>query len=115
MSKRELRGREKLCARVYLRLFGSAGTPMKQIKLSGRETAVLRAIDYSTGNTGEEIRERTQLAPEDLADILHGLCDVGYIECFPSADQITENNYAELRFEINPSYALDLKEAMKRR
>lgn len=56
---------------------------MKQIKLSGRERAVLRAIDFSTGSSGEELLERTQLAPEDLVDVLNGLMTVGYAEMRP--------------------------------
>lgn len=88
---------------------------MKQIKLSGREQAILRAIDYATGSTGEEIREHTQIDAADVADILNGLCDVGYVEVYPHADRVTYLTCAESRFEINPSYALELKEALRRR
>lgn len=87
---------------------------MKQIKLSGREMAVLRSIDYATGSTGKEIFDRTQIEGQDLADILNGLSDVGYVESFPPVEPITYLNYGDTRFEINPSYALQLKEAMKR-
>lgn len=87
---------------------------MKQIKLSGREQAVLRAIDYATGSTGEEIRERTQLDGADVADLLNALCDVGYVETFPPIEPVTFLNYAPTRFEVNPSYALQLKEALRR-
>ena len=88
---------------------------MKQIKLSGREQAVLRAIDYTSGSTGEEIRETTHIDGDELADILNGLCDVGYVEVFPYADKVTFLSYGASRFEVNPSYALELKEALKRR
>jgi hypothetical protein len=87
---------------------------MKQIKLSGREMAVLRAIDYTTGSTGDEIHERTQIDGSDLADILNGLFDVGYVENYPAATAVTFLNYATTRFEINPAYALQLKASMKR-
>lgn len=87
---------------------------MKHIKLSGREQAVLRAIDYTSGSTGDEIREITHIEGEDLADILNGLCDAGYVEVFPYAEHVTFLSYAASRFEINPSYALDLKEALRR-
>jgi hypothetical protein len=87
---------------------------MKQIKLSGREMAVLRAIDYALGSTGTEIHERTQIDPSDIADILNGMSDVGYVEAFPPVEPITFLNYVNTRFEINPSYALQLKVAMKR-
>lgn len=88
---------------------------MKQIKLSGREMAVLRSIDYTTGSTGAEIQERTQIEAEDLADILNGLCDVGYVEIYPESVHVTLANCLESRFEINPSYFLQLKETMRRR
>jgi DNA-binding MarR family transcriptional regulator len=87
---------------------------MRQIKLSGREQAVIRNIDYASGSSGQEIQERTQIDGSDLADILNGLCDVGYVETFPATERINYLNYAALRFEVNPSYALELKTAMRR-
>lgn len=87
---------------------------MRQIKLSGREQAVVRAIDYVNGSTGGEIRERTNIEPDDLADILHGLCDAGYVEAFPATPQITGANCTALRFETNPAYAQELKVALRR-
>ncbi len=87
---------------------------MKQIKLSGRELAVLRSIDYANGSTGTELRERTAIDGADLVDILNGLCDVGYVETFPVVEPVTFLNYEVTRFEINPSYALQLKVAMRR-
>jgi len=88
---------------------------MKQIKLSGREMAVLRAIDYAVGSTGLEIHERTNIEPADVADILNGLFDVGYVEVVPDCKLVTVENYANSRFEVNPSYWQQLKEAMRRR
>ena len=46
---------------------------MKQIKLSGRELAILRSIDYANGSTGNEIRERTAIEGGDVADTLNAL------------------------------------------
>ncbi len=88
---------------------------MKHIKLSGREQAVLRAIDYASGSTGDEIQQTTHIDADELADILNGLCDVGYVEVFPYAEKVTFLTYATSRFEQNPSYALELKEALRRR
>ena len=93
---------------------------MKVIKLSGRETAVLRAIE-TEGNTGAEIHERTQISPEDLADILNGMSDVGYIEAYkgtanlPMMDPVKYSEVLETRFEVNPSYAQELKKAIAHR
>ncbi len=88
---------------------------MKHIKLSGREQAVLRAIDYASGSTGEEIHTTTHIDEDELADILNGLCDVGYVEVFPYAEKVTPQTCPASRFEVNPSYALELKEALRRR
>lgn len=87
---------------------------MKQIKLSGREQAVLRAIDYSSGSTGAEIHGITHIEAEELADILNGLCEVGYVEVFPYAERVNAASCVTSRFEVNPSYALDLKAALRR-
>jgi hypothetical protein len=87
---------------------------MRQIKLSGREQAVVRGIDYVNGSSGEEIRQHTKIEPDDLADILHGLCGAGYLEVFPPTETISTLNYAALRFETNPAYAQELKAAMRR-
>ena len=87
---------------------------MRQIKLSGREQAVIRAIDYANGSSGDEIRERTHIEADDLADILQGLCDVGYVETFPPTNPINSSNYAALHIETNPAYAQELKAALLR-
>lgn len=87
---------------------------MKQLKLTGREQAVLRAIDYTSGSIGEEIQERTQMDGSDVADILNGMSDIGFIEVYPPTNLITFGNYATSRFEINPAYAQQLKIALRR-
>ncbi len=93
---------------------------MKEPKLSGREMAVLKAIDYTAGSFGPELVSRTQIDQQDLLDILSGLMDVGYVEAYAGQNQtsqLTEVVAAALddtRFEINPSYALQIKNAMKR-
>jgi hypothetical protein len=87
---------------------------MKQIKLSGRERAVLRAIDFSTGSSGEELLERTQLAPEDLVDVLNGLMTVGYAEMRPYGETTSLQTVGQTTFDVNPSYAIQLREALVR-
>ena len=94
-------------------------TPMKVIKLTGREMAVLRTIE-TVGTTGAEIHERTQIAAPDLADILNGMCETGYLEAYrgdsqlPMVDQVKAADVMSTRFEVNPSYALELKKALAR-
>jgi len=87
---------------------------MNKIKLTGREMAVLRAIDYANGNTGTEIVERTHVEADELVDILNGLCAAGYLETVPMVEQVDLADFAARHFELNPSYAQELKEAMRR-
>ena len=61
-----------------------------------------------------EIREKTAIDGGDVSEILNALCEVGYVESFPPVEPVTYLNYAETRFEINPSYAMQLKVAMRR-
>ena len=88
---------------------------MKEIKLSGRERTVLRAIDFSTGSSGGEILDHTRLEPEDLVDVLNALLSAGYAEAVPYAETTALETFRGSMFEVNPSYALDLREAMARR
>jgi hypothetical protein len=87
---------------------------MKEIKLSGRERTVLRYIDWATGTIGSELQETTRLEAEDLVAVLNGLMEVGYIEIEPYAEQTDEATFAQTTFEVNPSYALELRAAMAR-
>jgi hypothetical protein len=87
---------------------------MKEIKLSGRERTVLRAIDFSTGTIGHELLDRTNLAPEDLVDVLNGLMTVGYAEMRPYGEATSMETFRETHFDVNPSYALQLREALVR-
>ena len=92
---------------------------MKLIKLTGRETAVLRAVE-NLGSTGAEIYDRTQIAVADLADILGALSASGYMEsyrpgsAFASMEPIEPEQVLASRFEVNPSYAQELKKALQR-
>lgn len=87
---------------------------MKVIKLTGRERTVLRAIDFANGTSGDEILEVTKLASEDLVDILNGLIEVGFVEPNPYSDSISASDIQTHSFEINPSYALELRKAMQK-
>jgi DNA-binding MarR family transcriptional regulator len=87
---------------------------MKHIKLSGRERAVLRYIDWATGTNGDELLDCTKIEPEDLVDVLNGLMEVGYVEMMPYAEHTDLDTFREKTFEVNPSYALELRAAMQR-
>ena len=83
-------------------------------KLNGRESGMLKAIGFGLGVSGEELLERTQMSPEDLCDVLNTLLDIGYVETASMKERVTPEMLTTENFEINPSYATDLKEAMKR-
>jgi hypothetical protein len=87
---------------------------MKTIRLSGRETAVLRAIGYSLSVPGSGLLEQTQIQFHELVDIINGLMEVGYVQTEPPMDRVTVENFEDTLIEINPSYAKELKEATKR-
>ena len=88
---------------------------MKEIKLSGREAAVLKAVNFSTGTSGAEALDSTRMARQDLIDIVNGLMEAGYIECTPMRENVDDSSFDETIFEVNPSYALSLREALVRR
>lgn len=87
---------------------------MKQIKLTGRERTVLRHIDFATGTIGEDLLEQTRLEPEDLVSTINGLMQVGYAEMEPYAEETDEATFRTVTFGVNPSYALQLRDAMAR-
>ncbi|MDB6154318.1 MAG: hypothetical protein JWL90_2771 [Chthoniobacteraceae bacterium] len=87
---------------------------MKQIKLSGRERAVVRAMDFTNGSVGEELLYRTNLDPEDLVDTLNALVGLGYAEMVPPAEETTVAEFRTVLFEMNPSYAFELRAAIAR-
>ena len=86
----------------------------RQIKLNGRELGVMRTIGFGLGVTGAELQERTQIEAEDLCDLLNTLIDIGYIETPTMKERVPLEEFAAETFEINPSYASDLKGAMRR-
>jgi len=86
----------------------------RQIKLNGRELGVLRTIGFGLGVPGQEIQERTNIEPEDLCDLLNTLLDIGYIETPTMKERVPFEEYATEIYEINASYASDLKAAMRR-
>ena len=86
----------------------------KQIKLSGREMGILRSIGFGLGVSGTELQERTQIAAEDLCDVLNTLIEIGYVETRSTKERVSVSEMPAENFEINPSYSNDLKLAMKR-
>jgi hypothetical protein len=93
---------------------------MKQLKLVGRELTVVRAIEHQ-GSTGQYLHERTSIEPYDLADILNAMIELGYVEAYlqgqnlPTMEPVPLAQLQTARFEINPSYYLEIKKLLLRR
>jgi hypothetical protein len=86
---------------------------VRRIKLSGRERAVLRAIGFADAIPGEQIRDQIQIPPDDLTDVLNALLAGGFVESRPYREMITCAELAAMEFEVNPSYAHELRNAMR--
>ena len=86
----------------------------RQIKLNGREQSMMRTIGFGLGITGAEVLERMAMIPEELVDVLNSLIEIGYLETPTMKERVTLADFSTETFEINPSYASDLKEALKR-
>lgn len=85
---------------------------MRKIKLSGRERAVVKALGFSEAMAGEQVPEYTQLQPDDLNDVLNALLAAGYVESNPYREQVSLVEMPTTEFEINPSYAHELKSSL---
>lgn len=87
---------------------------MKKINLSGREIAVVRALDLTLGTLGIEIYERTHIEVEELVGTINGLMDVGFLECEPYRESLTVECLPKVVILANPGYVHDLKSAIIR-
>ena len=87
----------------------------REIKFNGRELAMMRAIGFGLGTSGSELQERLNVSAEELVDLLNTLLDMGFIETTTMKEAVTVADFGDENFEINPSYASDVREAMKRR
>jgi hypothetical protein len=88
---------------------------MRDIKLSGREAAVVRAIGFAESMLGAEILDSTRMEPEDVGDTLNGLIAAGFIETIPYAEQVDLAEMPTTAFEVNPAYVHELRVAISRR
>jgi hypothetical protein len=88
---------------------------MREIKLSGREAAVVRAIGFAESMLGAEILDSTRMEPEDVGDTLNGLIAAGFVETIPYAEQVDLAEMPSTAFEVNPAYVHELRNAISRR
>ncbi|MGA3170192.1 MAG: hypothetical protein ABSE62_04195 [Chthoniobacteraceae bacterium] len=88
---------------------------MKSLKFSGRETSILRAIDFATGTIGAEILVKTRIEAQDALDILNALLDAGFIETNPPRQEAVElKAFYHTVFEVNPAYIHELRKSFIR-
>jgi hypothetical protein len=88
---------------------------MRQIKLTGREAGVVRAIGFTESMLGTEIQDHVRMESEDLTDTLNGLITAGFVETIPYCEQVELAEMPVTAFELNPAYVHDLREAIVRR
>jgi len=88
---------------------------MRNIKLTGREVSVVRAIGFNDAMLGSEIQEYTRMEPEDVADTLNSLLSAGFLETVPYYEQVELEQMPTTSFEMNPAYAHQLKASLSRR
>lgn len=88
---------------------------MRQIKLTGREATVVRAIGFADPMLGAEILEITRMDQEDVTDTLNSLLSAGFAESVPYCEAIDMAQMPATCFELNPAYAHELRAALIRR
>lgn len=88
---------------------------MRNIKLSGREATVVRAIGFTEAMMGAELQDHTHMDSEDVTDTLNSLMSAGFVESIPYYDEIQLAEMPVTAFELNPAYAHELKQALYRR
>ena len=88
---------------------------MRDVRLSGREAAVVRAVGFAESMLGAEILDATKMELEDVSDTLNGLIAAGFIESIPYCEQIDMAEMPSTCFEVNPAYVHELRLAISRR
>ena len=88
---------------------------MRQIKLTGREATIVRAIGFTESMLGTEIQDHARMESEDLTDTLNSLLAAGFVQCIPYAEQIELAEMPVTAFEVNPAYAHEIRLAIARR
>src|SRR6266702_2599233 len=88
---------------------------MRQIKLTGREASVVRAIGFAESMLGAEIQDHVRMEVEDVTDTLNSLMAAGFVESVPYYDQVQLAEMPVTAFEVNPGYVHELRQALSRR
>jgi hypothetical protein len=88
---------------------------MRNIRLSGREATIVRAIGFSEPMLGAEIQDSTHMEGDDVTDTLNSLMSAGFVETVPYYEEVQLAEMPVTAFELNPAYAHELKQALYRR
>jgi hypothetical protein len=88
---------------------------MRNIKLSGREATLVRAIGFTEAMMGAELQDQTHMDSEDVTDTLNSLMSAGFVESVPYYEEVQLAEMPVTAFELNPAYASELKQALYRR
>jgi hypothetical protein len=87
---------------------------MRNIKLTGREAAVVKALGFTEAMSGAEIQDNVRMDLEDVTDVLNSLMAAGFVESVPYYEQVEMADMPATTFEINPAYAQALRESLIR-
>jgi hypothetical protein len=87
---------------------------MREVKLTGREASVVRALGFTEAMLGAEIQDYVRMESEDVTDTLNSLMAAGFVESIPFSEQIELAQMPVTSFEINPAYSHELKRAVLR-
>ena len=87
---------------------------MRCIKLTGRESTVIRAIGFTETMLGAEIQDFTRMELEDVTDALNGLIAAGFVESIPYCEEVQLAETPVTAFEINPAYVHEIRQAIQR-
>jgi hypothetical protein len=88
---------------------------MRQVKLTGREASIVRAIGFTDSMPGAEIHDHVRMESEDLTERLNSLIAAGFVESTSYAGRSNWRKCQLRAFELNPAYTHELKRALIRR
>src|SRR2546429_7274638 len=88
---------------------------MRQVKLTGREVSIVRAIGFTESMLGAEIQDFARMEGEDVTDTLNSLMAAGFVESIPYYEEVQLAEMPVTAFELNPAYVHELKQALSRR
>ena len=88
---------------------------MRNIKLSGREATIVRAIGFAEAMMGAELQDQVHMDSDDVTDTLNSLMSAGLVESVPYYDEVQLAEMPVTAFELNPAYANELRQALYQR